>query len=551
MSDFYGKVATLVPTVSIKPSDTGPANPTKVVQTVGGQTLNLPTRQVPVKNPYRNNNLWRYPASGQYTGLLSTGGQVQIPIIRSSGSGRVKDTWLRLVVTNDNGSANNYVPVPLWINNIVIQNPSGSTIQTIDGTALWLSICGSFDQDSWVTMIDDLLSSDDYEKGDPLAANTQYVFYVPLVQDMFAATEWLQPFVDGDMQVYVTFRPQADIQFDPANGYSKLTAISIDMQMEQLPPSVLSATKAMFASERHDFIAPFLRWQRFQNIFGPAQQYSFNLSGIKGDVVGAQFVIRDNVTASPGDLFHYMRIDSFQYTNSEGIGISGQQFIDDVFNRKVYTPRILLGTMGRNRRVYNYIFAEPDHSLLSLWRNGYKAGAYPFSTNENLVINTMAQGQNEIWTVSFQRSGAPQNQGVPTVGNFQLIFYSPDDGLSLTGQLAYNASALTVKAAIEAMPAFNGVATVTSVTTGGGAYGYTIQLSGNYGYRPLAYEGFWFGAMSQLYDAAGAYISLATYVSQFGVLGMGPSATKYLDVYCYTSTVVSMLQNGQVVSYQS
>jgi len=200
MADFYGKIGLLTPTVSIAPRDTGPANPTASITMLGGQQLEVPTFQVPTRNPYRISNVWRYPFSGQYGNTLTTGGQAQCPIIRGSGSGHVQKAWLRIQVQNQGTSNVEMQPVPLWIQSTQWQTPSGATIQNPTGSHLWFNLVTTTPMEEWWEVSKAVAADLDYETGDPVPPNAVVTYYIPLIGSFLSAGGFFIPAVSGGMR---------------------------------------------------------------------------------------------------------------------------------------------------------------------------------------------------------------------------------------------------------------------------------------------------------------------------------------------------------------
>jgi hypothetical protein len=541
MADFYAKVKTITPTVSILPWETGPAHPTTQIEMISGTRLTVPTFQKPMKNPYRNSNLWRYPFSGQYQNALTTGGQFQCPIIRGSGSGHCEDVWLRINATNNTGQTIDMIPAPLWPNYHMWQTPAGATIQTQQGTSLWLNLASTVPLEQWYEVSKAVNSSLDFESGDAIPAGATVTYYIPLVGSFLSAGKFFLPATSGDIQYYVTFWPAASIQTLGSNGALTINAMSIDVKMEQMAPPLLQKTIELFGQQRFDYIIPYYKNQPFQMQITAGQTLLPNLSNISGDVIVADFVGRNSYVGA--DLCNFIPFGSYQYQNQEGIGISSQQYIDDVFARKINYPRQNKGTLTRNRRVYRHIFANSDDAVEAILKYGCKLGAYPFDNHNNLSLIAAAAGSNEIWTLT-------STTAVPTSGSGTFLWITPDDGVGVSLPIPFGSFVTpftNLQNAIQAIPNFDGSISVAGTWAGG----LTFTFSGSYANRPLQALGYALILQPGTLAISGAPSLAYMNVSSVGIDGITTGNTFLVDVYATTTGVVSILPDGSMKAYNS
>jgi len=552
--DFYGKTATIVPEVSIAPSDTAAAHPVTAISMLNGATLTVPSYQVPLKNPYRLVNLWRYQASGQYDNVLATGGQVQIPLIRGSGSGHVEKVWLRIQVRNNTGASIQMQPVPLWLQSLVFQTPAGATISTIQGTQLYGNIASVYMMEEWYEISKACGMNIEYESGDPVEAGDTITYYVPLVGNFLEAGSFFLPATSGDLQCYANFWPDNNIR-NTGTGPLTIVQMSLDVKMEMLAPPLLDKTKQLFKGQRFDYLIPYFKWQSFNQQLTVGQTAQLQLSSIKGDVVFVDFVIRPSYVKD--DLTNFQIIDSYQYQNQEGIGISGQQFIDDMFSRKILYPEQNDGTLSRHRRWYRHVFANNDYAPKNMLKYGLKLGAYPFDNHNTLNIITPAlAGINEKWALVTSVFGV-----APYGGNAMFTWQTPDGLSGASIEVPYtdldtNGSPLT-KAAIEAIPSFTGTVTITGRVS---LNSLLLEFTGNYGNRALGDEGYVLQCNSGLFctiptiggpPANQMNIPLYAVPAVNGRNGIVNGATYIIDVYATTSGYCSLLPDGSMKTYNS
>jgi hypothetical protein len=545
MSDFYGKLNMICPTVSVVPFDTGPAHPTGTIKMIGGQVLNVPLTQIPMKNPYRNSNVWRYPFNGSFSTILQTGGTVQCPILRGTGSGHVDEAWLRLKVVNNSGSSLQYLPVPAMINYHYFQTPAGATIQTQQGSQLWVHIAGDVPQEQWYMVSQALNSNSNYECGAIIPNGATVTWFVPLLGSFLSAGGFFIPATSGDMQYYVNFWSGTTTKVLGSNGYDlTVSEMSIDMKMEQLPPPLLKNLQLIYSSKRFDYIIPYFKNQPFSQQLTAGQNTLLTLSNISGDVIFIDYLIRNSYVGE--DLINYQVSDSYQYQNQEGVGISSQQYLGSTFSQKIMWPQQNLGSFTYNKFIVRHVFPTIGTAPREILRKGLKLGAYPFDNHCLLSINNSAAGTNEAWTLTGSGSA-------PTAGDFIIGWNNPDFGGLQTISLNYadiissaGPSYALLTAAIQALPNFNGTVAIT-----GSWASLTFTLGGSYANQPMQTNGYNFvffpGTMNSSGTASGGYFTCTTP----GVTGIVSGNTYLIDVYAVTTGVVSILPDGSVAAYNS
>lgn len=505
------------------------------VKTLGGQTLHLPMRQIPDINPNTNSyNLWRYPAAGNITGMLSTGGTLNVKIDRNSGSGRVTGrVFQRWVITNTNVSnAVRIVPIPFLTNTATFQSPSGDVGQNWDGTSQWLTLISTFEQEKWQSMSNSVLSSDDYETGFQVSANTVYIFNMPIIGNQYSTSQvYIKP-IDGDQQYYLTIGTPTQTVISGSGNDLSLTAFSLDMEMEQLDNSLQMDLLREYQAFDHQFVIPFMRMQPLTQTWSVSSQYTIPLTGIKGDVVAIFFLLRTSLNGK--DLYHSKPISSFQIQDSQGLPITGAQFIDGDMNRWCQLPEWFHGTWQEIRNYYGFVFGKDKNTAIDFFRSGKKNGARAFNNNESLIINTAPAATNEIVTATI-------SAGTAASGSFQLTWTTPHSQSWTTAPIAFNATGAQIEAAIEALPNFEGTVTVSGAIT----TSPTFTFSGAYGGKVLYNEGYVLSlAASTIATAAPALMSATFALTQTGIRGITNGATMTLNVYAFTSSIWGISEAG-------
>lgn len=542
--DFYNQIAQQVPQLSITPADNAPGEVRQKVMMLNGAVKNLNVNQLPAVNTYQINNVWRWPAVSLQSQVFAQGGQVTFKIDRGSGSGPIKGLRLRAQWTNPSSTwAVQYVPFPLMIQYIQILTPSGKIVQQFTGTDMYLALASVDDTIAWVNdAVAIQADPTNYGVGPAIVKLDSGYWYMPIVGNLFdmAFDTYL---VDGDLMVNVTFFPNiiTNLQVEDSGTFHDLTclAMSLDAQMANVTSRDLTVKKLSLASQPLDFVAPYVKTQRFVMTLNSGSQYSFQLAGIKGDVVYAQLVIRPSVSGY--DLLNWQPVDTFQYQNSAGQGISGQQLIEARYNRRVQFPEWSPGLFAAYQNIYTTVFAEPASALTALLALGQKQGAYGFTTNESVIINTTRAGVNEVLTLTRIPNATV------TGGDWYIEFVADGEGAAYTQKLDYQANAKTVKEAIERINLFQGQVDVvfnTGTTGWAAAASMTITYTGRYANKVMAGNDYFLVAHSNSLLNSGGSTSLSTDVSTDGQFGITSGNTFTIDVYTWTTVIASINEQG-------
>ena len=172
--------------------------------------------------------------------------------------------------------------------------------------------------------------------------------------------------------------------------------------------------------------------------------------------------------------------------------------------------------------------------MLSLFLKGVKYGAYPFDGNNNLSLNLVAAGTNEI--VTLTATGAAGVDG----GSFVVAWSTPDGGTCYSAPIAFDATTAVIKSTIEAMPNFRGV-----VTAGGSVVtAVTLTFSGHYGNRPLFASAHQLQCLGNTLAATAVLQGIQATVTTPGLFGM-TTGTKILDLHAYPTAFVTLKAGGK------
>lgn len=571
--DVYAKAAQFNGNVNIRKVDTGPSRSFRTVQMLDGSVRNFPEHQIPARDTYEISNLWRYPAQGEYTGILQSGGQVLVRINEGTGSGDVERVKLRMIVQNTSSSLSaEYIPAPFWIKSHQFRTPNGEPIQTTDGTITFLNIAGANDSDNWRYQQEAILSNDQYGISQPIEPLQTQEIEIDLLGDWISAGQVYIPWIKGDMYWYPTFQPDSVIRL--SGGQLQVVDMSLDMYMSNTDASTLAKRRDYINSMPIDLVVPYVRNQTFTMSLQANSNYTLLLNGLTGDSVFLYILLRNSYVGT--DLLSFWPISSFQVQDSAGVAITPPQYITDLVDRTIYYPRSFLGRLAHLNNVYTWNFANDPTAPLSLILNGMKLGSYPFTGNEKLLINTAPAGSNEVITYSFlavpTQTGAGQAPASPqlTAGGFYFFFNTPN-GTQKSSLITPSMTNAQVATAIEDINFFTGTVTVTGfplaftgTASGIGNTGIsaasTITYGGAYALQPMEAQGYELYAQPaalnlEILNGATDYMApviIEEATSTQGVWGIANGNSYIIDIYSYTTGILNIAKGGNpTVTYAS
>lgn len=540
MGDFHNKLLSEANQhhVHVHPQHVSEGHGHTLVKSIGGHSLNLKSSQLPSTNIYRNANLWRYPASGDLSTMISGGGQANIPITRGSGSGHVSEVFLRFEITNGTGADCRLVDMCHLIDNVEFQTPNGQQIQQLNSDELWLNLVRFYDDEQWKKIAKMINSNRRYGKGEVQATGTIKTYYLPLIGNWMQNCGFFIPGIGGDLHCLVQFKPSSATVV--SGSAPTLTALSLEVRMEQLPNVSRVQKMKTYLSMPHHFVIAYPKRQAFTQALTAATTYELNLSAIRGDVMWLDFFVR---ATESGDSFRkFAPISSFSIVNNEGDEISGQQDITSDFNRMILQSEYFPSSYSYDNFVYSYVFGADDHGPMSFLYHGERHGSYPFTTHERLVFRTAAAGTSEVQTATLT-TGLTAVDG----GSWQIEWVTPY-GSEYTAPFAYNTSAANIKAAIEALTTFDGTISVSGTLTAV-ATPVNFTFSGNYAYMPMAARGYKLIVHDLGINDGGVYGGAAMTVSTPGVEGFNSTGSHTITVIAWTSALLKMHQGHLEIRY--
>jgi len=515
-----------------------PISSMSTVSTYRQQTINIPKYQLPdVDASSLVTNPWYFNAVGNFQNALSNGTQQTIKIDRAVGSGKTTGrVWLRCVLQNTDASNDAQLsPMPFWFQNIQFQNPSGDIIVTDTSLSNYFKLlaCTSFEE--FYSTSDLVCMNNNYNQGNLLLRSTTKEYMLPLYGNPFSAGEVPTRVIQGDCQCLIQFASTQNSMLNVADPTKiQINSLSLVFEMQNADSSVLDQIDNEYHRFEHSFYYPFPRIMNWTQTFNSSSQYTFQTSGFTGAVCGMVLFLSAGNTGAYN--FNFIPIASWQLLDSSNLPISGSNFITPNYNRWGQLPRWAMGTWMQSENINVWNFSTKNSGLIEMLTIGRNNGAFGFSGNESIVVNTPPAGTNEVLTIATGDSTAP------TGGNFQFSFTDEWGNYALTSPIAYNATAAAIKAAIEAMPNFQGTVTVNQALTVNGTA--TITFGGVYANRAIRRNNMVLQPYGNLYNATigqGLSVTLTTP----GVDGMTSGATHYLTAIAYTPALMSISSDKQ------
>lgn len=517
-----------------------PLSRTASVSTLRGQPLNIPEHQVPLSNPNCiTNNLWGFNADGNYNTALQNGGIQNIKIVRGQGSGRTRGkVWLRMNITNSSTTlAVQTAPAPFFFQQIQFQTPGGDIIQQRDPFELWFCIISTTSESEWFSMSDLVLASNGYESGPALQPSTTYDVWIPLVGNPYSCGEIPTAVLEGDSMCYLNFAPPTTSVISGPTNALVINSLSLQFEMENLDSSLVTSLQDEYKSFAHSVIYPRPQVMSFTQTWNVNSQYTFQMSGITGDVTFLLFVLRNSLQGQ--DTYHGQHWNSFQIQDQQGIPISGAQFVPESYNRWGQLPQWALGTWMQDRRYGAYNFSIVNSALPEFLVTGRKNGAFGFSGMENFVINTAGAGTNEVLTFNSTVSSTLAG------GSWSYFTWTDQYGL-MYSTTAFDMSTQTagsLQSLIEGIESFEGTVAVAISSTN--PFSFTVTFGGNYGNRPITGAGFSLKLVGVMQYATGSPSQLRDSVSVPGVRGITNGNTYTLSIFAFASSILSISSNMQ------
>ena len=541
-NDFYDKQENLVPGFTMDPDQFAEKHSYKSVSMLDSEMLNVLPKQVPFYNTAKILNIYRFPATGNYTSSLTNGGTVYIPILRQSGLGRIRTARVRMTITN--GATSTWsLPTPYWLSSWTLQTPSGLVIQTYDPTTDFIALATGMAHERW-QMVADLYNSNDYYwNGLEFPASTVQTFYLEWRHGFLDISSFLPAWLNGDMQLLLNFNASTNWMLYPASSSTagSITTLDLECDMEAMRDSELQATVRGLKRMRTDYVVPWARYQRFTQTVTAGATYSFNLTAISGDVVWGYLAIRypANGTSLIGlDNLSFKPCSTSYITNSAGLGILGQIPEDNRLTKRTRFGDMMLGKLNKWNNLIIFNFTSTNDGIFNFMKLGQKTGNYPFTTHETATIVMPGSGTSEVVTVT-------NAAGPGTAGNFAIMFTSPE-ATCITQPLAYNTSAANIALALEELPNFQGSCTVAG--SAGASTSFTITYAGNYENQPMFSRGYALTALPLTLNASGTACPLSAAVTTTGVIGINSGSSYIFDFAFFTSEVVTIEGTGMDVA---
>jgi hypothetical protein len=392
-----------------------------------------------------------------------------------------------------------------------------------------------YDDEAWGRWSKLVNSNPYYGKGQLILNGQTVIYYLPLLGLYLSAAGFPNFVIDGDVNVYVNFNSSANTVM--VGSTPTLVGLSLDVRMEQLPARVRGNSIKLHQSQPHHYVIPYTKRQTFVQTMTAGQQYTFNLTGLKGDVVWLDFCIRLQSNLY-GDLSKTMiPIQDFSILNSNGVKISGDQLIDGVQDKFWYSSEYFPGSYTRTHSLYSFVFPCNDTAPHALIYTGQKLGFYPFTTYEVLQIDTLASaGVAEVQTITATAN--------PTGGAFFLSWNDDNMVCYTSGALLWNIGAAAIQNALMALPNFHGTVVAGGDFTAGSTI--TLTFGGDYANRSLGANGLVVEGYAWGLVATASPLQIANTITTAGVEGITGTPTVQVDVTAWCTNLMRVGMRGDL-----
>lgn len=516
-----------------------------VVPLVSGSTINVPMSQIPSTSNLKVSTWVRYNSNGDLSSMLSGPGTALIQVNRGSGSGPIQAAYLRLQIQNNTGSPCQLCDIPHLINNLTYQTPSGATIQILTGDVLFNSlVVRNYDNESYLRMSPELNLGPLYGPGLPIANGATIYYYLPIQLDWMAASGFCTFLSQGDLNLYVQFNPV--VQTVILGSAPTLTQMSLDLKQSFIANEDTNMRKRQLKKMPLYMFCPYPRYQSFTQTIDASNTYTFYLSGIKGQVVFIEFMLRQSLNGSAVNVL--TPISEFQFYNSQGDQLCGQPNVSGDRNLSVQSTSYYPSKYTAYRNLYSYVFsAEDAGSIACLSHNGLACGGYPFDTNNYLTIWTAQAGTNEIQSLYLSATVGTTYQSGATPAQWWLSWN--DCNTVCYATFPINATNTQIQNAIQAMPNFLG--TITASNTLIASNILSLTFGGQYANTPLATKGLQFQVVNSEYVQTNAPLPIfsSINIATNGVFGM-TNGTYTLTVIAYEMATIKCDEGGNLTVMQ-
>jgi hypothetical protein len=426
---------------------------------------------------------------------------------------KVDDCVLSFTVSVANAQVT-LAPAPLCIDHIEIAGGGGSKlIQTIYGENLFYNLMSMSEEQ--LTGIANLIgiTPDFYTSLNIIPSGATKTFYVPLLGNIFAQSKMYLGGVNEDIRVRVYFT--MGVEAGTATNVT-LTNCSVWLICKDLPEFQDQELEKFYLNNRLEF--PFLNNTLFQisQTFNTGTQYSLpNNNAIQGMCPFAIMSFRSSLsnTNAGRRTFTYLGDSGYWFiADATGVNLWSSTQLPPALTRFLLNSYNLPSKLIDKLPLIPILPGEPVPAL----QGNRNSGFYYFTGKEQFVIYP---GSNNAETAEVQTVATYYNVGIrtastPTSGNYTLSYRG-----STTTLLAYNASAATILAALQALDSVQRenltLAVSAALSTSGS---FTITISNMAGRVPSQSGGVFVMNMSDLSDGTHSLFG-ETAISTPGVLG--------------------------------
>lgn len=358
-----------------------------------------------VTNCYTNNV--SVSTNTSFGSLMSSGGNLDF-WIRAGQYDIVNELTLVLNVTNGGAAAVMFPPIPQIFNTIEIDvNEGNNVLSRFEGDYLYC-LTSNFGNIEWAAKSTLMNTNQQWANNAVgLAAGASATYYMPLKYTALNQAKLNMRYIKNDIMVRFTFWPWAT---SGAGGAAAPTITSCSLILNQINLDITDqeAKAPLYVNVGNGVPDPIalryldrIRFYQGSVAMSPNTTYSWQLSNIRGMISHLYFFVRPAGATGFG-LNNFQQIGWFDIVdNNNNTIIQYQQ--PSAFNLLEEYPDFWPDSpLSQNKNLYTYSFnLSPKDSYAFGSQNGF----YPFTTYEQLVINTgstLAAGNFDVVVFAVQ-----------------------------------------------------------------------------------------------------------------------------------------------------
>lgn len=383
------------------------------------------------------------PETMPASNALVAGQKYSMKLTPANLQGIINQLTLRIDVTENGTSSANFAPSPLFINKVAWRQPGAKgneVLKTEYGDTLFVENCAWIEHDN--QNLDGLNVSAAYSRGKIHKQSAAKSYRFRLVSNPWSINHSHMYDIKNDIYLDIDFAAGVT---SAGSGVPTVTGCYLEVQASVPDGNQLSVMRNI--EHKYQFLRylDVIRDEKTSQTLTASTAYNFDLKAFADrDLAGLMFMVRaDNYTNSSEGYLKCVNLDggTVDIVNGASQSIYGNSQVApalDVIRREVFARMFKNKKFSDNRHVYILPFSND----LVKAAHGIKDGSLRMEDNYKLVITPPAAGVAAVQTVNLNN---PANDG----GYYKLAH----KGFT-TNSLAYNATAASIKSALEALPSF-------------------------------------------------------------------------------------------------